>query len=478
MLSTVPRRPILCLLLLALSLAALSSCYAETIKLKNGKTIVCDRAREKGDQIEYEIGDNTYAIPKSMVAGIAAGGVATGGGLSTTTVELPEPSAGDAVDQLPDLTNRVVKDAGVDTEALAAFVKRGDAYLTAAAYYSAGRFEHTRGNRDRALEYLKEAVRYYPDSTVVLESYASLLMNASRPREALPWAEQAARQSPKSADAQMVLGYALYQNDRTKEAVAAWKKALELRPSATVQAMLDKAQRELGAEEGYGEQESSHFTMRYEGTQAPAALRRAILDFLEENYQDLATRFGDSPHQSVVVVLYTDQAFFDVTQAPSWMGALNDGRLRIPLRGIDIVSGELARVLRHELTHSFINAISRGRAPIWLHEGIAQMLEGKTTAAFGRVLARGFATGHYIPLNGMEASFTSFSPAEAQIAYAEALAFVEYLDATYGFSDLVRILQRIAEGSSTEVALRATIHSGYSGLEEELTAYLKKQYGE
>jgi hypothetical protein len=93
------------------------------------------------------------------------------------------------------------------------------------------------------------------------------------------------------------------------------------------------------------------------------------------------------------------------------------------------------------------------------------------------VLARGFAGGHYIPLNGMEGSFTTFSPDEAAVAYAESLAFVEYIVDTYGFSDVVRILHRIAEGSSTEMALRNTIHSGYDGLEADLAAWLKNKYG-
>jgi len=204
---------------------------------------------------------------------------------------------------------------------------------------------------------------------------------------------------------------------------------------------------------------------------------RSLLAYLEQTYDDLARQFGDAPRQNIVVILYTDQAFFDVTQAPSWMGALNDGKLRIPLRGLDLVTGELARVLRHELTHSFINYLSRGRAPVWLQEGVAQMMEGRSISINGRVLAQGFAAGAYIPLNGLEGSFGNFSAPEAAIAYVESLAFVTYIVHTYGFSDVVRILQRIAEGSSTEVALRATIHSGYDGLQSDVTAWLKKTYG-
>lgn len=461
--------PWLCLLV---SLSA-----AETIKLKNGRVIVADRVREVGNRLEYEIGDDTYAIPRSMVESVSAGGVPLRAG-AAAAAPLPEAPIPAAFDQVFDLTNKVVRDGAVDQPAIDAIQQQGDARMTAAAYYSAGRFEHVRGNLIRAVDYMKEAVRFDPQNSVINEHYATLLLSTGRAAEALPVAEHAVRLKPASADAHTILGYALYHADRTREAVAEWRKSIELQPNDKVAAMLARAERELAAEEGYGEQNSSHFTMRYEGSRAPAELRRALLDYLEQTYNDLTRQFGDSPRDSVVVILYTDQAFFDVTQAPSWMGALNDGKLRIPLRGVDLVNGELARVLRHELAHSFINSLSRGRAPIWLHEGIAQLAEGRSIARVGNLLYRGFSTGHFIPLNGMEGPFTSFSSDEAQVAYAESLAFVEYINETYGFSDLVRILQRIAEGASTETALRNTVHDGYAGLEGQLTAYLKSKYGD
>jgi tetratricopeptide (TPR) repeat protein len=460
--------------LLVVSLVGMGS--ADTIKLKNGRTIVADRVKENGDRVEYEIGDNTFAIRKSSVESISAGGSPVVS--ASAAVDIPEPPAQEPLDRLPDMSNLVIVNGAVDTDTLVVIEKQGNAQRTAAAYYAAGRFEHMRGNLMRASDYMKEAVRLDADSSLILEHYATLLLATERAKEALPYAEQAVRVTAKSPDAQNVLGYAYYENDRSKEAIAAWQRSLELRPNERTQAMLERAQREVASEEGYGETESNHFTMRYEGSKAPAALRRAILDVLEQHYNDLAARFGETPHQSVVVILYTDQAYFDVTQAPAWTSALNDGKLRIPLRGMEKVSQELSGVLRHELAHSFINAISRGRAPLWLHEGIAQMLQGRTSASFGRVMAQGFATGHFIPLNGMEGSFMSFTKEESKVAYAESLAFVEYIDEKYGFSDLVRILQRIAEGSSTEAALRATVHDGYAGLEGELGPYLKAKYGE
>jgi hypothetical protein len=45
-------------------------------------------------------------------------------------------------------------------------------------------------------------------------------------------------------------------------------------------------------------------------------------------------------------------------------------------------------------------------------------------------------------------------------------------------SDVQRILERLGQGSSTEAALRATIHSDYGQLESEVGRYLASKYGE
>jgi hypothetical protein len=198
---------------------------------------------------------------------------------------------------------------------------------------------------------------------------------------------------------------------------------------------------------------------------------------LESEYDDLVRELGVAPRSSIAVVLYTDQAFFDVTQSPSWAGAVNDGKLRIPIDRVSSVTPELARVLKHELAHSFINQLSAGRCPQWLNEGIAQALEPKSVSRRGRQLAQLFRAQREIPLNALEGGFMHFSPIEASMAYDESLAAVEYVNNTYGMSDLRRILERLGQGSSAEAALRATIHSDYGQLQEEVAKYLSSKYG-
>jgi hypothetical protein len=138
----------------------------------------------------------------------------------------------------------------------------------------------------------------------------------------------------------------------------------------------------------------------------------------------------------------------------------------------------LTRVLRHELTHSFIQQMTHGRVPQWLNEGIAELEEPASTSATGSRLEALYASGRQIPLNQLERSFTAYSTEEAAVVYAEALAAAECIRVNYGMSDLARILQRLGEGQAIESAMRNTIHVGYGGLESEIGAYLRHSYGQ
>jgi len=121
--------------------------------------------------------------------------------------------------------------------------------------------------------------------------------------------------------------------------------------------------------------------------------------------------------------------------------------------------------------------MSAGRCPTWLNEGIAQIEEGKSSASFGHPLAQVFAAGNEIPYNVLEGSFMGFSTPMALVAYGESLATTEYIRDSYGMSEVSRILERLAQGSSTESALRGSIHADYRQLRDDMAHWLKDRYG-
>ena len=467
-----------------LALGTLAS--PQTIHLKNGRVIRAEHVREENGRVIYELGDNSFSLPRSMVdhiddaatpgAPLFASAGPSESEKSAAAAEVPVPSL--AAAGPPDLRARFVRDGHIDAAALAEFeTAAGDPKLAAAAYDVAGLFEQEHGALDRAGQHFRRGLLLAPDAAPLVAHYAALLLQSNRYGEALPYAERAARLAPNAADVQALLGFAYFLNDRSRDAIAPWRRSLQMRPNELVRQYLAKAERELNAEAGYGQQESSHFTLRYEGRESPPELRRVLLAALEADYADLVRELDVQPRENIPVVLYTNQAFVDVTQAPSWADAVNDGKLRIPLENVTAITPELARVLRHELAHSFVRHLTHGRCPTWLNEGVAQLLEPRTSGAQGRILARVFADGRQVPINILESSFLQLSGDQARVAYAESLAAAEYIAATYGVSDLRRILERIGEGAATEAALRATIHSGYADLEQEIGAYLKRTYG-
>ena len=461
------RLPVILLLLATTPLVR-----GDVIVLKSGKRIIVDTAHEKNGRVEYEIGDNTFAISQKLVDRIE-----TGVGIPATThAETPSFTPSSTLPATGDLTPRLIHDGKVDTDVLSALDRSADPQTVAAAYFQAARFEQEHGNPNRAERYYAMAQGYLPNNHTILDHYATLLIQMGKTEDAISLAEKSTRLAPDSADSWMVLGYGYYAASRNRDAIEAWKRSLEIRPDATVQRYLDKAQRDQHAEADFEQRDSGHFSLRYEGHSIPVTLRDSVLQVLEAKYDDLSGQFGISP-RNITVILYTDRAFQDVTQSPSWIGAVNDGRIRIPISGVTTVTPDLARILGHELTHSFISQLSRGRCPQWLNEGIAQLMEPRTVAPVGGMLARLFADDHEVPLNLLEGSFMNLEGREASVAYIQSLAVTEYLRDTYGLDDIRRILERIGEGASTETALQSTVHSGYSKLQQDVGQYLKDRYG-
>ena len=466
-----------CCFLILLAGGLVGPARADVIHLKNGDLIYADQVKETGTRIEYQKGDDAYSIPKSVVESVEKTPTPQVSASILTAQPIPAytPETQAIGEDL--LLERVILSGKVDRNALIEIDSRGNRTETAIAFYVAGKREFESEDYGSAQRDFETALRNDPQNPAILNFYASLLIKIGNPQQALLYAERAVQQAPDSADAYAVLGYAEFSADHPREAIQSWKKSLALRPDASIKQLLARARRETYVESNYSERETGHFVLRYEGAQSSETFRTQILATLESAYRDLVQVFGSEPRSSIPVVLYTSQNFFDVTRAPGWMGALNDGKIRIPLRGISSVTPSLARILRHELTHSFVEQVTLGHCPQWLNEGIAQMLEPRSLNRGGAVMAQMFKTDREIPLNSLEGGFSILSATQADVVYMESLATVSYIRDRYGMSDLVRIFERLGQGEAIESALRSTIHCDYRQLQQETGAALIHQFG-
>jgi hypothetical protein len=228
-------------------------------------------------------------------------------------------------------------------------------------------------------------------------------------------------------------------------------------------------------EERFSERASSSILLVYDGTRLEPGVERVLLAALERAYADLVQDLGSGPAEKVTVVVYAERDWRLATQAPDWSGGLFDGRVRVPAQGLTGVTPALLSVLRHEMTHAFVHARTNGRAPTWLHEGLAQVEEGKTSAAYAGALLAGWRGAGTFGLKSLEGSFRLFSGSQARAGYVVSLAAAEMLRDTRGFGALAHFLDRLGDGMPAEEAMRETLRGDYARVESDLADWLERR---
>ncbi len=467
---------------IGLSLLTAQTVRADTIVLKNGRRILALSVVEEGDKVRYQTAAGELSLPKSIVDHIERGGAvpmpSQSASAASLTIAAPATDVGaaNAAEEIG-----AVHDGTVDREFLARAVaeaRSGKPEANAAAamaHHAVALFELSRGDLEHALADERTALIYAPENPAILLSAAFLQLRRSEYKQALDYLDRARRVAPDNPDIPKLAGWAYYGMNKLSEAVREWQHALALHPDADVQAALEKAQRDKQEEENYRENESSHFTLRYSGEAEPQ-LAREVLRALEMHFSAIESELNYTPPEPIGVILYTQQAFADITQAPGWAGALNDGRIRVPVQGLKQLTPDLSRVLKHELTHSFVRQKTRGHAATWIQEGLAQWMEGKRSGEMAGALAQNLEQKQAKSLAELEGSWIQLPVDEAVYAYAWALATTEYIVQVDGMGDVERILDRIATGSTTETAVKDVLRSDYEELMQATVHYLRKSY--
>ena len=351
-----------------------------------------------------------------------------------------------------------------------------NARLLKQAYQQAALFQARQGDPDGAIQKYQQALKLLPNDLSLTLALGYLQVTQNHYLEAVDLLLPAADRYPKSADLPMLLGSAYYGMENMDEAIAQWNKALAIEDNPRIREAIAKAEREREISGSYRELRSEHFLLRYEGEQGEK-LSGEVLSSLEGSFQNLVLDLDYSPREVIVVLLYPNQAFKDITRSPSWVGAINDGKIRVPVSGLTQVNAELARVLKHELTHSFVRQITVGRCPTWFNEGLAQLEEGATTATMGSQLARAAATGSLPSFPSLEGPFLNMPQDQVALAYAKSLAALEYLRTTFDMGEIRNLLKAMPSQPDFGVLLQDELRLSYPAFEQEVANYIVKKYG-
>jgi len=302
--------------------------------------------------------------------------------------------------------------------------------------------------RAEALPLLERAVRLHPTRLRyrVLLGRARFEAGDDRLRAAAreDFAFVLAR-DPDHLDALVNLGQAEYLARELDAAVTRFERAHELRPGdEEIAAFLRKARRERDVERSFGEIRATWFLVRHSPS-IPLERAQEVLGLCEEARGRLAAAYGSYPPR-VVVTLYTPGEFQSATDAHGWVAGLSDGTIRLTV-GSRPDAAALKATITHELVHHLVREVAPG-APVWLHEGLAQIEEGRSAAQAEERLRRAGALPENLLWTGI---VRERDRQKVALFYDAALAFTRFLDDGQRGA-IARLLREIGAGKDEAAA--------------------------
>ena len=318
------------------------------------------------------------------------------------------------------------------------------------------------GDGPRAAKLFAEALDARPNDPVLLFGAGVAAHLQGKAKDATTNLRRALEIAPDLTPAAIVLGQIEYSNGDINQAISTYEKALKHAPrNPHLMSRLESWRADAEANRGFVERRVDRFRVLFQGhVDKPLAARAT--DLLEAAFWRIGKALRAYPSEPIVVMLYTEKQFRDITQAPEWSGGLYDGRIRIPAAGAAQSPQLFERVLVHELTHAMIAGLAPRGVPVWLHEGLAQYFEGDDTTS---ALRRLKAIGQVVPLRYLEASFNRLTAAQALVAYDESLVIVDAILQRPGL-DWNELFRALADSPRTEYTLD-NFGLRYTELEEE-----------
>jgi hypothetical protein len=177
---------------------------------------------------------------------------------------------------------------------------------------------------------------------------------------------------PNDTNLRMHLAGLLLEQERYKECIS-YVESLDFK-SEKLDYFVEKAKRLEQEMESLGVEKSMHFRLEFDGSPSKKDVMEALA-VLEVAYDSISNLFDFMPENKMSLVLYQEKEYQGIGPRPDWVAAIFDGKLRVPVNLM--AYREVYRpVLFHELTHSFVRSMTRAQVPLWMNEGIAQVVEG------------------------------------------------------------------------------------------------------
>jgi hypothetical protein len=225
----------------------------------------------------------------------------------------------------------------------------------------------------------------------------------------------------------------------------------------------------LAAEEKLWEKDPSviigrKFDIKYDSSnKITGFVARDYLRRLDKATKDVERILKYEPQERITLLLVPKSKFVHVLKSPVWSaGTYRNYEITLPFEDGSRAKIEdtekLDRILRHEYAHALIMEQSINKCPLWLNEGLAQMVEGNAPFGLALYFKNWLKTNK--PLSIRELSLTPMNLGDqaATIFYAQSLFMTKYLVKKYGMLKIRFFLQNLNNSASPEEIFRSTFY--------------------
>lgn len=321
-------------------------------------------------------------------------------------------------------------------------------------------------------------------------------LSLGRPDSALALSGRMAAEQPSNPYCAYLHSLALYESYSFERALAEADRSVADLPAVPgdIRARLLAGQEYLrGAWKvlsAFKEIEGTHFIFCYADPR-DRIMADEVLAVLDSARAALGRDFGFTPSARIRVEVYPDRESFIAVSTLSEDEVSRTGTVALSKfnRLLFISPRLIARGYRwketvcHEYAHYVVSNVSRNRAPIWFHEGIAHYEEVRFDGRRGNTLSsleqdllyRALRDNTLVSFARMHPSMAKLKDAtESGTAFAEVLTAVHYIVEKSGVEGLRSVLSGCGKGLDLDSLLKAAV-AAPEGFEPAFFSYLRKK---
>ncbi len=271
-----------------------------------------------------------------------------------------------------------------------------------------------------------------PDVDIgVVNAKARAYLRMTRAAEAEAILKPAVATDPNNFVLLYLMATAAYQQNELAEATRLLDRALAIRWEPAVEQLRMRIGREAAGTSSDARSEGSRFTLLYEGETLPAPAARKLMDEFEREVNRISFELGCRVTDRLQVIVQSRDNYRGAIGVKKWTGGHYDGRIHIAVPPGGAVDDYVRETFSHEFSHACL--ARKGQWPIWLHEGLAQRLEGRRLAsnAIDRLKTAG-GNGRLPKLGPTGGAWSGLTAQRARLAYDFALFAADQLYAKHG----------------------------------------------